>query len=45
MDILGGDGRPGKLISVEGLGVASVILVEVRKAVVEEDWRRHVCWD
>lgn len=45
MDVAGGHGCPGKLGRVERLGVASVVLVEVCQAVIEEDWRRHVRWD
>lgn len=45
VDVVGGYGFSGQLICVEGLGVPSVILIEVCESIVEEDGGRHVRWN
>ena len=42
MDCAGVDSFSGQLVGVEGLGVSSMVLVEICEAVVEEDRWVHV---
>ena len=45
VNVAGGHCCPGQLRGIEGFGIPPVVLVEVRKMVVEEDWGCHVRGD